>query len=150
MGDAIEVKIRRTAAASDLPLPRRMTEQSAGFDLAAAVEGAVTLEPGAIALIPCGFHMALPDGYEAQVRPRSGLSARHGIVPVNAPGTIDADYRGEVHVPLINVGRAPFVIERGMRIAQMVIAPVPRVRLVETDELDETPRGAGGFGHTGR
>ena len=145
----ITVKIKRTQSALDLPLPRRMTEDSAGFDLAAAVPAPVTLQPGEIALIPCGFHLALPTGYEAQVRPRSGLSARRGIVPVNSPGTSDADYRGEVHVPLINLGRSSFTVERGMRIAQMVIAPVPPVQLVETDHLDETPRGAGGFGHTG-
>jgi dUTP pyrophosphatase len=150
MAEPLTIRIKRASGAADLPLPRRMTEHSAGFDLAAAVRGPVTLEAGDIALIPCGFHLALPGGYEAQVRPRSGLAARHGIVPVNSPGTIDADYRGEVQVPLINLGRGPFTVERGMRIAQMLIAPVPAVELVETDELDETPRGAGGFGHTGR
>jgi dUTP pyrophosphatase len=126
-----------------------MTGQSAGFDLAAAVAEPVVLQPGEIRLIPCGFAMALPAGYEAQVRPRSGLSSRHGVTLVNSPGTIDADYRGEVRVPLINHGKAPFTIERGMRIAQMVVMPVPPVELVEVDELDETSRGQGGFGHTG-
>ena len=135
--------------AADLPLPRKMTDHSAGFDLCAAVERAVTIGPGEIALIPCGFYMALPVGYEAQIRPRSGLASRHGITLINSPGTIDADYRGEVMTPVINLGRAPFIVERGMRIAQMLIAAVPVVRIVEVEELDETARGAGGFGHTG-
>jgi len=126
-----------------------MTGQAAGFDLAAAVAEPTVLLPDEIRLIPCGFAMALPPGYEAQVRPRSGLSSRHGVTLVNSPGTIDADYRGEVRVPLINHGKAPFTIERGMRIAQMVVMPVPPVELVEVDELDQTSRGQGGFGHTG-
>ncbi len=126
-----------------------MTPQAAGFDLAAAVEGEVVLAAGEIKLIPCGFHMALPDGYEAQVRPRSGLASKHGITLPNAPGTIDSDYRGEVQVPLINLGRQAFAITRGMRIAQMIISPVPQVKMVEVEELDDTPRGARGFGHTG-
>jgi len=126
-----------------------MTGQSAGFDLAAAVSEPTVLQPGEIRLIPCGFAMALPAGYEAQVRPRSGLSSRYGVTLVNSPGTIDADYRGEVRVPLINHGKVPFTIERGMRIAQMIVMPVPPVELVEVDELDETSRGHGGFGHTG-
>jgi dUTP pyrophosphatase len=126
-----------------------MTEHSAGFDLAAAVAAPTTIAPGQIAVIACGFAMALPEGYEAQVRPRSGLASKHGITLVNSPGTIDSDYRGEVKVPLINLGRQPFTIEPGMRIAQMLILPVPRVELVEVDELDDTKRGAGGFGHTG-
>ena len=130
-------------------MPVKMTEHAAGFDLHAAVEGSVMLKAGEIRLIPCGFAMALPEGYEAQVRPRSGLASRHGVTLVNTPGTIDADYRGEVQVPLINLGRADFVVERGMRIAQMVVVPVPSVELVEVEELDETPRGTGGFGHTG-
>jgi dUTP pyrophosphatase len=145
----ITVKIKRLSDAQDLPLPVKMTGQSAGFDLPAAVREPVVLQPGEIRLIPCGFSMALPSGYEAQVRPRSGLSSRHGITLVNTPGTIDADYRGEVRVPLINLGPAPFTVERGMRIAQMVVMPVPPVELVEVNELDETVRGAGGFGHTG-
>jgi dUTP pyrophosphatase len=126
-----------------------MTEHAAGFDLCAAVKAATPLPRGQILLVPCGFAMALPLGYEAQVRPRSGLSSRHGVTMINAPGTIDADFRGEVQVPLINHGPADFVIERGMRIAQMVIVPVPKVDLIEVPELDETPRGQGGFGHTG-
>jgi dUTP pyrophosphatase len=126
-----------------------MTAEAAGFDLAAAVTDPVTLRPGDIRVIACGFAMALPAGYEAQVRPRSGLASRHGITLVNSPGTIDADYRGEVQVPLINLGRAEFVVERGMRVAQMVVMPVPAVAVVEVDQLDETTRGPGGFGHTG-
>ncbi len=143
------VKIKRLAHGAGVPLPVRMTEHSAGFDLHAAVEAAVRLEPGRVAVIPCGFAMAIPPGFEAQVRPRSGLSSKHGIAPVNTPGTIDSDYRGEVRVPLINHGTEAFTIERGMRIAQMVIAAVPPVELTEVEELDETARGEGGFGHTG-
>ncbi len=121
------------------------------MDLAACLRDGetVTLAPGDIALIPCGFAMAFPDGFEAQVRPRSGLSVKHGISMPNAPGTIDADYRGEVKVPLINLGREAFTVEHGMRIAQMVIAPVARAEIVEVEELDETVRGSGGFGSTG-
>jgi dUTP pyrophosphatase len=145
----ITIKIKRSPEAADVPLPRKMTTDAAGFDLHAAVTEATTLEVGRIMLIPCGFSMALPKGYEAQVRPRSGLAAKHGVTLINAPGTIDADYRGQVQVPLINLGQAPFVIERGMRIAQMLIAPVPRVEIVEVQELDRTERGHGGFGHTG-
>lgn len=126
-----------------------MTADAAGFDLPAAVSKPVKLKPGDIRLIPCGFAMAVPKGYEAQVRPRSGLASRHGITMANAPGTIDSDYRGEVQVPLINLGRAPFTVERGMRIAQMLILPVPKVRLVEVGQLDTTKRGERGFGHTG-
>lgn len=149
MSDPINVKIKRLEGGLDIPLPIRMTEHAAGFDLCAAVRENVTLQPGEIKLIPCGFAMAIPPGYEAQVRPRSGLSTKFGITIINAPGTIDADYRGEVHVPLINHGKAAFTVERGMRIAQMLILPVPPVQLVEVEELDETTRGKGGFGHTG-
>ena len=149
MARPITVLIKRAPGTQDLPLPTRMTEHAAGFDLAAAVTEPTVLQPGDIRLIPCGFFMALPHGHEAQVRPRSGLASKHGITMVNAPGTIDSDYRGEVHVPLINHGDAPFTVERGMRIAQMVVLPVPPVRLIEVDELDETDRGQGGFGHTG-
>jgi dUTP pyrophosphatase len=130
-------------------MPARMTEHAAGFDLAAAVRKPQKLAPRDIRLIPCGFAMAVPNGFEAQVRPRSGLASRHGITMVNAPGTIDSDYRGEVQVPLINLGRQTFVVERGMRIAQMLILPVPRVKMTEVDELDRTERGKRGFGHTG-
>jgi dUTP pyrophosphatase len=132
-----------------LPLPTFATEHAAGADLHAAVPGPTTLAPGEIALIPCGFAMAVPPGYEAQIRPRSGLSSKHGVTLVNTPGTVDADYRGEVRVPLINLGKAAFVVDRGMRVAQMVIAAVPKVEYVEVAELDETERGSGGFGHTG-
>ncbi len=145
----ITVRIRRAAHSAGLPLPAKMTEHAAGFDLAAAVPEPITLQPGDIRLIPCGFSMAIPHGYEAQVRPRSGLSSKHGITMINSPGTIDSDYRGEVHVPLINHGRQSFTIERGMRIAQMLIVPIPLVELIEVEELEETARGKGGFGHTG-
>lgn len=132
-------------------LPAYQTEHAAGMDLAAAFEPGetMTLEPGAISIVPCGFAMALPAGWEAQVRPRSGLSTKHGITLPNSPGTIDADYRGEVRVAIINLGLRAFVIEAGMRIAQMVIAPVAHARVDEVDELDETLRGDGGFGSTG-
>ena len=120
------------------------------MDLHAAIESSIELAPGEFVPIPLGFAMAIPQGYEAQVRPRSGLSSRHGVTLPNAPGTIDCDYRGEVLVPLINHGREVFTVEPGMRIAQMVIAPVSRVDVVETDELDATERGGGGFGSTGR
>ena len=133
----------------DLPLPSYETEDAAGMDLRAAVSDDVVLAPGARALIPTGLAIALPPGYEAQVRPRSGLALRNGISLVNTPGTIDADYRGEVGVILINHGDEPFTVDRGMRIAQMVIAPVTQARWHETDNLSETARGAGGFGSTG-
>jgi dUTP pyrophosphatase len=126
-----------------------MTAHAAGFDMCAAIESKTILKRGEIKLIPCGFAMAVPEGYECQVRPRSGLSSKFGVTMINAPGTIDADYRGEVFVPLINHGPADFTIERGMRIAQMLILPVPPVKLIEVDDLDETARGTGGFGHTG-
>ena len=119
------------------------------MDLHAAIDESIGLDPGEIRLVSCGFAMALPSGWEAQVRPRSGLASRHGISMPNAPGTIDADYRGEVSVPLINLGRDRFVVEPGMRIAQMVIAQVPQVRVEEVDSLDETARGSGGCGSTG-
>jgi dUTP pyrophosphatase len=145
----IVVHIRRLPNGQGLALPARMTAESAGSDLAAAVDKDVVVGPGQIALIPCGFAIAVPRGFEAQVRPRSGLASRHGITLVNSPGTIDADYRGEVSLPLINLGRESFTITRGMRLAQLLILPVPRVSFVEVDELDETARGAGGFGHSG-
>ena len=145
----ITVQVKRLPSGAGLPLPTRMTADAAGFDLAAAVPGPLTLHPGDIQVVPCGFAMALPPGHEAQVRPRSGLASRHGITLVNTPGTIDADYRGEVQVPLLNLGRADFVVERGMRVAQMVVVPVPPVALVEVTELEATDRGPGGFGHTG-
>ena len=149
MPDLIEVRIKRLPHSAGVALPARMTEHAAGYDLSAAVAEPVVMQPGDIRLIPCGFAMAVPVGYEAQVRPRSGLSSRHGVTMINAPGTIDADYRGEVHVPLINLGGIPFTIERGMRIAQMLILPVPPSQMIEVAELDDTARGTGGFGHTG-
>jgi len=145
----ITIKIKRLAGGEGLPLPSRMTQDAAGFDVAAAVLEPVVMQPGEIRLIPCGFAMAIPKGYEAQIRPRSGLASKFGITMVNAPGTIDSDYRGQVQVPLINLGRQPFTVERGMRIAQMLVVPVPQVNLLEVDDLDDTARGHGGFGHTG-
>jgi dUTP pyrophosphatase len=134
----------------DLPLPAYQTAHAAAMDLCAAVTGPVVLAPGDIRLVGCGFAMAVPEGFEGQVRPRSGLAARSGITVVNSPGTIDSDYRGEVKVALINLGRAAFSIERGMRIAQLLVGPVARVSWEKTDTLSETARGAGGFGHTGQ
>jgi len=143
------MEIRRKPGCDDVPLPRYMSEHAAGMDLCAACGSDVTIRPGEVALVPCGFSMAVPPGYEAQVRPRSGLALKHGLTVPNSPGTIDADYRGEVCVVLGNAGREPFVVRRGMRIAQLVVAPVVRAEVVEADELSGTARGAGGFGHTG-
>lgn len=150
-GASVPVKVQVLDHAQGLPLPKYETAEAAGCDLLAALPGGaqVTLQPGERALIPCGIAIALPSGYEAQVRPRSGLALRHGISLVNAPGTIDADYRGEIGCILINLGSAPFTVERGLRIAQMVVAPVTRAMWQEVDDLDETARGAGGFGSTG-
>ena len=134
---------------ADIPLPCYMTPQSAGMDICAALEEAVRLEPGSIFLIPTGFAMALPPGFEAQIRPRSGLAAKFGIGLINAPGTIDADYRGEVKIPVINLGQEPFTVQRGDRIAQMVIQRVCRPQIVVVNQLDKTDRDSGGFGHTG-
>ena len=145
----IEVEIRRLPGNSDLPLPSYQSEGAVGMDLAAAVTSEVTLAPGAIATVPCGIAIAVPAGHEAQVRPRSGLAAKNGISLVNTPGTIDPDYRGEVKVILVNHGKDPFVVTRGMRIAQLLVLPVPRVVWKEVAELPSTARGAGGFGHTG-
>jgi len=135
-----------------LSVPKVQTALSAGADLCAAVaaDAPITLKPGARALIPCGFAMALPAGYEAQVRPRSGLAAKHGVTVLNSPGTIDADYRGEVKVILVNLGAEDFVVTRGERVAQMVVAPVVQPVFAEVEALDETERGSGGFGSTGR
>lgn len=146
----IPVAIQRLPGAEDMPLPCYQSEHAAGMDLHAAVECDTPIAPGATAMIPCGFAMAVPVGYEAQVRPRSGLAAKHAISIPNAPGTIDADYRGPVQVVLINLGTESFTVTRGMRIAQMVIKPVPRAVWHEVDELPPTARGAGGFGHTGQ
>jgi len=146
----VVLRVERLPGTSDLPAPRYMSEWAAGLDLCAAVEGSVTLAPGRYAVVPTGIRIALPAGYEAQLRPRSGLAAQHGVTVLNAPGTIDADYRGEVRAILINHGAEPFVIHRGDRIAQLVVAPAPRVEVELVDELNETQRGSGGFGHTGQ
>jgi dUTP pyrophosphatase len=147
----IEVQIVRLPHGADLPLPAYQSAQAAGLDLLAAVpaDAPVTLAPHARALIPTGIAIALPPGMEAQVRPRSGLAARHGVTVLNSPGTIDADYRGELQVILVNLGDESFFIGRGMRIAQLIIAPVARARLREVSQLDLTPRGDTGFGSTG-
>ena len=134
----------------DIPMPRYMTAQSAGMDICAAVEDELVLAPGRIGLVPTGFAMALPEGFEAQIRPRSGLAVKHGIGIINAPGTIDADYRGEVKIALINLGPEPVTIKRGERIAQMVVQQVFQARINIVHRLDDTDRSAGGFGHTGR
>lgn len=145
----VEIAVTRLPHNTDLPLPAYETAQSAGMDLAAAIDTPVRLAPGERAMVPTGLAIALPAGYEAQVRPRSGLAAKNGVTVLNTPGTVDADYRGEVKVILINLGPDPFEIERGMRIAQMVIAPVTQARFTEVETLTETARGAGGFGSTG-
>lgn len=145
----IAVQIVRLPHAADLPLPGYQSEAAAGLDLLAAPETPVTIAPGGYASIPTGISIALPAGTEAQVRPRSGLAARHGVTVLNTPGTIDADYRGEIAVVLINHGRESFVVSRGQRIAQLVIAPVLTATLEEVKKLDETTRGTGGFGSTG-
>lgn len=145
----VAVAIRRLPHAADLPLPEYATVDSAGLDLMAAIDEPLRLEPMARAQIATGIAIALPGGFEAQVRPRSGLAARNGITVLNAPGTIDADYRGEIQVILINCGEEPFSVTRGLRIAQLVVAPVSRVAWRETDDLAQTARGSGGFGSTG-
>jgi dUTP pyrophosphatase len=147
----VKVSVLRLPHASDLPLPDYQTAGAAGIDLMAACaeNEKITLKPLERGLVETGFALQIPHGYEGQVRPRSGLAVKHGITVLNAPGTIDADYRGEVKVALVNLGSEPFVITRGMRIAQLVIAPVIRVSLEETGALEETSRGTGGFGSTG-
>ena len=145
----LNVPIQRLPGNDDIPLPAYQSEHAAGMDLCAAVPVDVVIQPGAIALIPCGFAMAVPEGYEAQIRPRSGHAVKFGISMPNTPGTIDADYRGEVGVILLNLGDGPFTIKRGDRIAQLIVAPVARVRWASVDKLSETRRGDGGFGHTG-
>lgn len=149
MTAGVKIRIQRLAHGADLPLPRYESADAAGMDLRAAVDEPVTLAPGARALIPAGIAIALPSGFEAQVRPRSGLALKHGITCLNSPGTVDADYRGEIRVILINLGQEPFTIARGERIAQMVIAPVTQGIWVEAEGLDETERGAKGFGSSG-
>ena len=145
----VALEIRRREGCDDLPLPRCMSEGASGMDIHAAVEDDVILEPGEIRLIPTGFHVAVPFGYEVQVRPRSGLALKHGIMVVNSPGTIDSDYRGEVCIILGNFGPEPFTITRGMRIAQLVLQAVVMAEVKEVETLTETNRGEGGFGHTG-
>lgn len=149
---SVSVRIRQLPHAEGLPLPAYETSGAAGMDLRAAVDAGepVTLAPGARAAIPTGLAVALPEGFEAQVRPRSGLALKHGVSLLNTPGTIDADYRGEIKVILINLGGADFVIARGDRIAQIVVAPVTRIAWATVETLDETARGAAGFGSTGR
>ena len=147
----VQVGVVRLPHAADLPLPSYQSDSAAGLDLLAAVPAgaAIVIAPGARAMVPTGIAIALPGGTEAQVRPRSGLAAKHGVTVLNTPGTIDADYRGEIQVILVNLGGVEFVVARGMRIAQLVIAPVTRADLVEMESLDQTGRGEGGFGSTG-
>ena len=135
---------------ADIPLPRYMTPQSAGMDVCAAIQDDVTLQKGAFTLIPTGFAIALPPGFEAQIRPRSGLAAKHGIGLINSPGTVDADYRGEIMIAVINLGGQSYTFQRGDRIAQMIIKKVYHARLDVVEQLDETQRNTGGFGHTGK
>ena len=149
MTTAATIQVLRLPHAADLPLPAYATEGAAAMDLLAAVEAPVVILPNGRALIPTGLRVALPPGHEWQIRPRSGLALKHGIVLPNSPGTIDEDYRGEVGVIVLNAGTEPFTVERGMRIAQAVLAPVTRALLEEVPALDDTPRGTGGFGSTG-
>jgi dUTP pyrophosphatase len=144
------VKIKRLRRSDSLPIPRYQSEHAAGLDLIADIDTSLTLAPMARAAVPTGIAIAIPPGFEGQVRPRSGRALSDGLTLINPPGTIDADYRGEVKVLLVNLGAAPVVIERGDRIAQLVIAPIVQAEIVEVDELDGTSRGDGGFGHTGR
>lgn len=146
---AVKVEVLRLAHGVGLDLPAYMTLQAAGMDLPAAISEPLTMAPGQIALLPTGFCLAIPPGHEGQVRPRSGLAVKHGLTVINAPGTIDADYRGEVKVALINLGGQPVTLKRGDRLAQLIIAPVTRAELVEVAELPASQRGEGGFGHTG-
>lgn len=152
MADDIQIKIcrLRPKVDADIPLPRYMTPNAAGMDVCAAVSRPVTLLPGSVRLVPTGFAVALPPGFEAQIRPRSGLAVHHSVGLINSPGTIDADYRGEVRIAVMNWGTEPFVVHRGDRIAQMIISRVYQPRLVEVQSLEQTDRNTGGFGHTGR
>ncbi len=148
--ESFVVRIKRLRSDSINPLPRYMTQHSAGMDLCAELPSDLTISPGERALIPTGIALALPDGYEAQIRPRSGLALRHGITLLNSPGTIDPDYRGELGIIIINHGTAPFTVKNGDRIAQMIFSRFTRVTLQEVFELEETDRNDGGFGHTGQ
>lgn len=151
MSSPVNVRVRRVRAHPEpLPLPRYETELAAGMDLRADIDGERTLQPLERLAVPTGLALALPPGYEGQVRPRSGLALKHGITLLNSPGTVDADYRGEVQVVLVNLSREPFTLRRGDRIAQLVVAPVTQGTIQEVDLLDDTPRGEGGFGSTGR
>jgi len=147
MNQPISIRLKRLHPRATIP--QYHSDQAAGMDLAACLDAPVTLAPGQIAKIPLGFAVALPVGYEAQIRPRSGLATKHGVTVPNSPGTVDSDYRGEMVVALINLGREPFTVEHGVRIAQMVVAPVSHAAIVEVEQLDTTARGSGGFGSTG-
>ena len=147
--DRIRLLVRRREGCQDLPLPRYMTAGSSGMDLHAAVDGELVIEPGQVRLVPTGLFIAVPQGYEAQVRPRSGLALKHRISVLNSPGTVDSDYRNEVGIILANLGDEPFAVTRGMRIAQMVISRTHQAEVVEVEELDQTERALGGFGSTG-
>ena len=149
MTNALIVQIRRLPGSEGLPLPGYMTANAAGMDLHAAIDVDLAVAAGQIVLVPTGLEVAIPDGFEGQVRPRSGLAVKHGISLPNTPATIDADYRGEIRVPLINLGREPFTVTRGMRIAQLIVAPVARVTWDEVTQLPATARASGGFGHSG-
>ena len=150
MSEPLLVKVKRLRVEdADVPLPRYTSEAAAGMDLHAACTSPLTIPPGGRAKVPTGFAVELPSGYEGQIRPRSGLADKHGVTLVNSPGTLDADFRGEVCVLLINLGSAPYVVERKARIAQLVVAPVSRVRVAEVETLDSTSRGSGGFGSSG-
>lgn len=145
----ITVKIKRNKTAKDLPLPQYITCGASGMDLYADVDKELIIKPGEIKLVSSGISLSMPEGFEGEVRPRSGLALKHGVTLVNAPGTIDSDYRGHVNLIMTNLGRSPFKIQRGDRVAQLVVKEVVRAQLVETEELDETVRASGGFGHTG-
>ena len=147
--EQVKVNIQRLEGNNDLPLPKYMSDGASGMDMYAAVTDTEIIPPREVAMIPVGIRIALPEGFEAQVRPRSGLAAKHGVGILNSPGTIDSDYRGEIKIIMFNFGKEPFVINRGDRIAQMIITRVARAVLIEQDDLEDTERGSGGFGHTG-
>lgn len=149
LGDHVRLLVRRKEGCGDLPLPRYQSAGASGMDLHAAVDGELVIDPGQVRLVPTGLHIAVPAGYEAQVRPRSGLALNQRVTVLNTPGTVDSDYRAEVGVILANLGTEPFVVKRGMRIAQMVVCRAYRAEIVEVEHLDETERQLGGFGSTG-
>ena len=149
MVEQAKMQIQRIKGNEDLPLPKYMSSGASGMDLYAAVTEPLVIPSKEVAMVPIGIRIALPEGYEAQVRPRSGLAAKHGIGVLNSPGTVDSDYRGEIRIVLFNFGKEPFTVNRGDRVAQMVIARVEKVELIEKDHLEDTTRGSGGFGHTG-